>query len=147
MKSSMSSLTFCLCFRQTSSACQKGTSAAPGLQSGPGIQAGENHCHHQNYPSVRDGRVGCGLTEVSESCWLDWEHSRDPSQDTRSCCVWSLGWWGCIFLHLNCVSWGNMWNRPSRLCPFGHYSLVSVLPACRQISAACLGVFNQACLH
>lgn len=27
------------------------------LQSGPRIQAGENHIHHQNYPSVRDGRV------------------------------------------------------------------------------------------
>lgn len=53
-------------------------------------------------------------------------------QDLLSC-VWGLGWWGCIFLHLNCVSWGNIWKRPSRLSPFGHYSLVSVLPTYRTI--------------
>lgn len=136
MKSSMSGLTFCLCFRQTSSARQKGTSAAPRLQSGPGIQAGENHCHHQNHPSVRDGRVGCGLTEVSESCWLDWGAVTQLGpltghQELLCFCVWSLGWWGCIFLHLNCVSWGNIWKTPSRLSCFGHFSLVSVVPTCR----------------
>lgn len=53
----MNTWVFCLRFRQTSSTRQKGTSAAPRLQSGPGIEAGENHCHYQNYPSVRDGRV------------------------------------------------------------------------------------------
>lgn len=67
-----------------------------------------------------------------------------------SFCVWSLGRWGCIFLHLNCVSWGNIWKRPSRLSPFGHYSLVSVLPTCRtnrgrSLLPACVSLARPAC--
>lgn len=109
MKSSRASLIFlldawhfCLCSRQTSSARQKGTSAAPRLQSGPRIKAGENHCHYQNYPSVRDGRVSPALfvgiwvvlitlgSVIKQwaltECW--WVFSP---------CVWA--WWDSTALH------------------------------------------------
>lgn len=113
----MSSLTFsdkhlvlCVCSRQTSSARQKGTSAAPRLQSGPGVEAGENHRHHQNHPAVGDGRVGRGgFVAVPGLCWSG-RGILSPYGDPL------LG----LEVVLPCVTaeqglWGDVWKSHSRM--------------------------------